>query len=402
MGTTIQAIFQNHFQAYAKNHRQPLHYHKMAQHLINCRTAKLGGHSLYCENGHLDGVWYNSCKHRCCPQCNGTGQTRWVEKVKKKLLKANHVHIVFSIPSEYRQYWRLNTRIMIDVLFKAAKETLTDLLINDPEKKYLDAIPGFILALHTWGRNLTLNPHIHCAISAGGLNKKNQWVNHKRKYLLPAKVLMLIFRGKFNDFLRQASKDPDWQYPQNIAQQQLINLTNKMGRKKWQVYIKPEFKQTGALLNYLVNYMKGGPLKNIQIQQTTPTHMVFKYYAHKDNPDGRKTHYKTMKLTHEQFFERYLQHIPPFRKATLRQYGLYANGSRKNLNKARQKLNQSPLPDKIKDKKDIFLTWDQCIEIISKHKPNRKCKQCNGLLTIKKSLPYYILRAPPACSPCLI
>lgn len=246
---TIQQLFQQYFHPYVKSHLVPLHYHKMAQHVMDCRTAKLGGHSLYCENGHLDGVWYNSCKHRCCPQCNGTGQIRWVEKTKKKLLNCNHIHIVFTIPHEYRVYWLLNTEKMMDILFKAVKETLTDLLINDPEKKYLDAIPGFILALHTWGRNLILHPHIHCIISTGGLNQHQQWVHHKRKCLLPAKVLMLIFRGKFNAFLRQAGKDPDWRYPENTRHQQLINLTNKMGRKKWQVYIKPEFKESGPLLN---------------------------------------------------------------------------------------------------------------------------------------------------------
>ena len=169
---------------------------------------------------------------------------------------------MFTIPHEYRTYWQFNTRIMTDILFKAVKETLTDLLVNDPEKKYLDATPGFILALHTWGRNLILHPHIHVVISIGGLNKEGQWVEKKHKRLLPAKVLMLKFRGKFNDFLRQAGKRDDWLYPENTGHQQLVNLTNKMGRKKWQVYIKPEFKDSGPLLNYLVNYMKGGPLKD--------------------------------------------------------------------------------------------------------------------------------------------
>jgi len=287
VSSTIQDIFQQHFSEYARKHRLPLHYHNLAQHLIDCRTAKLGGHRLYCENGHLDGIWYNSCKHRCCPQCNGTGQIRWVEKQKKRLLDCPHIHITFTIPQEYRIYWQLNTSLMMDILFKAVKETLVKLLIDDPQKKYLDAIPGFILALHTWGRNLILHPHIHCIITHGGLNTDQQWVKHKRHSLLPAKVLMLIFRGKMNDFLRQAAKNnPDWNYPEGNHYQQLVNLTNKLGRKKWNVFIKPEFKETDPLLNYLVNYMKGGALKNCQIQRMTNNNVQIRYYPHKKNPDG--------------------------------------------------------------------------------------------------------------------
>jgi len=138
---TIQDIFRQHFPAYAQHHPLPLHYHKMAKHLIQCRTAKLGGHSLYCKNGHLYGVWYNSCRHRCCPQCSGIGRIRWVEKHKARFLNHPHQHIVFSIPHEYLTYWKLNRRQMIDVLFKTVKETLQTLLVNERDKKYLDAIP---------------------------------------------------------------------------------------------------------------------------------------------------------------------------------------------------------------------------------------------------------------------
>ena len=39
-----------------------------AQRMLDCRTAALGGHKRECPNGHFQGAWYNSCKHRFCPQ----------------------------------------------------------------------------------------------------------------------------------------------------------------------------------------------------------------------------------------------------------------------------------------------------------------------------------------------
>jgi len=37
--------------------------------------------------------------------------------------------------------------------------------------------PGFILVLHTFGRDLKWNPHIHCLISEGGYSDNGFWSN---------------------------------------------------------------------------------------------------------------------------------------------------------------------------------------------------------------------------------
>ena len=39
--------------------------------------------------------------------------------------------------------------------------------------------PGFILVLHTFGRDLKWNPHIHCLLSEGGLSDSGFWKNVK-------------------------------------------------------------------------------------------------------------------------------------------------------------------------------------------------------------------------------
>ncbi|MCD7835203.1 MAG: transposase [Lachnospiraceae bacterium] len=35
--------------------------------------------------------------------------------------------------------------------------------------------PGFICVLHTFGRELKWNPHIHCLISKGGIGNSGLW-----------------------------------------------------------------------------------------------------------------------------------------------------------------------------------------------------------------------------------
>lgn len=385
MKNTLQSVFQLGFKDYASRHKLPLHYHKAADHIMACRTALLGGHSVYCKNNHLDGVWYNSCKHRSCPQCNGIGIYRWVEKQKERLLNCNHLHIVFPLPHEYHEYWHLNVTIINNLMFQAAKESLMELLVRDPEKKYLDALPGIMMALHTWGRNLSTHPHIHCMLSEGGFNGQ-KWVGKKGSVLLPAKVLRAKYQGKLNALIRAASRKKNWRQPEGKSIQQLINLSNKLGRKKWHVYIKEHFNYIGPLLKYLVNYMRGGPLKNTQITAVNKHQVTFKYYPHKKNPNGKKDNpaYRTESL--DQFFKLYLQHIPQPGKILIRHYGLYANTSGKHLNAARSQLGQPPKPGK-EETKEKFLSWRDYLMQISGAAEKPLCKKCKQPLDVFMILP---------------
>ena len=52
-----------------------------------------------------------------------------------------------------------------------------------------------LAALHTWGQTLVLHPHLHCLVTGGGWDGA-QWRAVRTGYLLPARVVMPLFRGK--------------------------------------------------------------------------------------------------------------------------------------------------------------------------------------------------------------
>jgi len=270
-------------------------------------------------------------------------------------------------------------------MFQAAKESLMELLVFDPEKKYLDALPGIMMALHTWGRNLSTHPHIHCMLTEGGFNGQ-QWVKKKGSVLLPAKVLRAKYQGKLNALIREAGRKQSWLHPKGKSIQQLINLTNKLGRKKWQVYIKEHFKYMGPLLKYLINYMRGGPLKNTQITSVTPHQVTFKYYAHKNNPNSKKDTPSYHTETLDNFFKLYLQHIPQPRKILIRHYGLYANSNGKRLNAARLQLGQPPKPT-AKETKEKLIGWRDYLMQVAGTTQKHLCKKCKQPLEIFQVLP---------------
>ncbi|MAO40548.1 MAG: hypothetical protein CMK70_10075 [Pseudohongiella sp.] len=43
------------------------------------------------------------------------------------------------------------------------------------DKRHQGVMPCLVLALHTWGRQLNLHPHIHAVVTAGGIDAFVQW-----------------------------------------------------------------------------------------------------------------------------------------------------------------------------------------------------------------------------------
>jgi hypothetical protein len=78
---TLQTIFQDAFPAYAQTHPLPTHVRRAARAIMQCRTAILGGHVQACPDGHMARVWYNSCRHRACPQCAYLQTERWLAHI---------------------------------------------------------------------------------------------------------------------------------------------------------------------------------------------------------------------------------------------------------------------------------------------------------------------------------
>src|SRR5918999_152792 len=198
---TLQTIFQDAFPAYEQRHALPAHVRRAAHALMQCRTAALGGHIQACPDGHMARIWYNSCRHRSCPQCAYLQTERWLAFQQVRLLACDHYHVIFTLPHELNPLWLANVPVMTTLLFQAVRDTLGTLLA-DP--KYLGAQPGIIAALHTWSQTLVLHPHLHCLVTGGGLTPAGQWVAVRHGFLLPARAAMAVCRGKMVAAIRQA------------------------------------------------------------------------------------------------------------------------------------------------------------------------------------------------------
>ena len=191
---------QEGYAAFERSHPLPGYVRKAVWALLACRTAVLGGHVQPCPDGHFERVWYNSCRHRLCPQCAWLQIERWLATQKARLLACEHYHVIFTIPSELHDLWLANVAVMTTLLFASVRDTLLELL-ND--EHYLGAMPGILATLHTWSQTLRLHPHIHSLVTGGGLTRTGHWVAVRHGFLLPSRVVMALFRGKLLAAVRQ-------------------------------------------------------------------------------------------------------------------------------------------------------------------------------------------------------
>lgn len=284
-----------------------------------------------CPDGHEAHIQYHSCRHRSCPKCSALPKAQWAEKQFQRLLAADHYHVIFTLPHELLPLWRYNQRWFPDTLFRVVSDTLMTLA---QDSKHLGALPGIILSLHTWGRNLSLHPHIHALITGGGLGTDGQWRRLKHPYLFPAGVLRALYQGKLLAALWQGLCAGELHLPPDADEQAQRQCFKALTRKKWNVHIQPPYAHGRGVMGYLARYIRGGPISNRRITAADHHQVRFRY---QDHHDGK---YKTQQLRTGHFIERILDHVAEPRQHVIRHYGLYAHQSRDKRNLCRAKLGQ--------------------------------------------------------------
>ena len=249
-----------------------------------------------------------------------------------------HHHLIFPIPHELNALWCWNRAPMAKLLFGAVRETLMELL---GDARYLGAKPALLAALHTWGRSLSLHPHLHVLAADGGLDEHGAWVKPRRSHFLPARVLMMLFRGKFLAALRRSIEHRALRLPPDLSRERFASLLNRLGRKKWNVHIRARYAHGQGVAAYLARYLKGGPLKNSQLLPAAGERVRFRYRPHHDESDGADESV-LLDLTPEAFLGRYLAHLPQPGAQIVRGYGLYGQRAGARLDRARAALGQPP------------------------------------------------------------
>jgi hypothetical protein len=379
--------------AYREQHRLPERHRRVLWDIENCRTEALGGHLSECDHCGARQVHYNSCRNRHCPKCQSLDKERWLEKRSQELLPVPYFHVVFTLPQELNPLVLRNQRVLYDLLFETASQTLLE-IAADP--KYLGAQIGMLGVLHTWNQQLLDHPHVHFIVPGGGLSPdRRRWVACRPSFFLPVRVLSRVFRRKFLHRLRALYAEGALSFPGQIAElgqkASFDELIARLFAKKWVVYSKPPFGGPQQVLDYLARYTHRVAISNNRLVRMDDEQVTFSY---RDRAHGDRC--REMTISGEEFLRRLLLHVLPDGFVRIRSYGLLASRNReKNLALCRELLGAELPPARPETPRE---SWNELLQRLTGIDP-LVCPQCQKghLRTIGEVAPQrgMAARAPP-------
>ena len=335
MRCSLQDIFVQHYPAYAATRTLHRRQQRAAQCISQCYTPALGAHILRCPEGHYERLQSHACRHRSCPQCVEPARSRWIDSQMLRLLPCPHFHTVFTVPHELLALWAFNRARMTQLLFDCARSSLLDLM-GDPKR--LGVLPGILMSLHTWGRNLSHHPHLHCLVSAGGLDPQHEWKSSRAHVPISAMPLKRLFRGRLLGQLGQLLAQRRLDLPDQMDTSYWRSVIRQLYRKDFNVLVGDVYEHGNGVALYLARYVKGGPLPKDRPLHLDGSTVRFQYTDHRDHRT------KWMSLAAPQFIDRLLWHAPPKGQHLTRHAGLYSTPCRKQHEAALQSLMRLPGP----------------------------------------------------------
>jgi hypothetical protein len=340
----VADIVRQHGDRFLETHRAWVtgqHRHVLRA-IARCRTAALGGHRDRCEQCAQPALSYNSCRDRHCPKCLTAARNAWVAAREAELLPVGYVHIVFTMPEPLARLALANKRVVYDLLFQAAADTLRHVAAN-PQR--LGADIGGLMVLHTWGQRLQHHPHIHCVVPMGGLAPDGtRWIHARPRFFLPIPVLRKLFRGKLVAGLRDACRDGRLDFPGTLAPLKpaaaFRAFLRSLYRQTWVVYAKQPFGSPAHVLQYLARYTHRVAISNHRLVDVTDDTVSFRW---KDYRHGSQI--RTLTLDAAEFLRRFLLHVLPKRFVRIRYFGFLASRRRtQGLPRCRHALTAEPTP----------------------------------------------------------
>ena len=350
----LQTIFSDHFEYIQYVIRPDKNVLDNINRMILCHDPSYGGAFFGCPHcGNLKFVPF-SCKSRFCPSCGNVYNQKRAFRMSCILVSCIHRHCVFTIPEELRIFF-LKDHSLLNCLFHSVRDVVLRMFFKMNKSELFT--PGFICVLHTFGRDLKWNPHIHALISEGGAGNITPWRPNPH---FDYDFLRLAFRKVLLDQLSLKLGPPF---------KKLKNQIYKDHPEGFYVRAKPNLCSPDITIKYISRYLGRPVIATSRMDAYDGDSVTFHYQRHEDH----KT--ITECIPAIDFIKRLILHIPDKHFKMVRYYGIYAKHHKqeKNLRKCLSKQKQHYLSK--------LLDWRNLILLTFGYDPLR-CPECGTSMLV--------------------
>ena len=266
--------------------------------ILSCGLLIRGYQHHFCENpdcSHIKRVPL-SCCGRYCPTCGKIHTIRWSLKQSSILPKCSYQHITFTMPDKFWLFFKDRPDLQSELMRISA-----NVLLESAKKK--NVLVVIFSALHTFGRDLKWNVHVHASVTMGGLTDDLNW----KKIRFAKKAIMPMWRYQIVTLLRREKKLGNIE----ISNQELDHEYNKF----WNVHLAEPTDSPEHTLKYLSRYIKKPPISMSRLLHYDGKTVTYNYLNHRNKKHEKIT------FNAEEFIERFIQHIPENNFRLIRYYG---------------------------------------------------------------------------------
>lgn len=321
---TVKKILKDHFHGFWQMHAESYpesvrkSIEETVQKAMKCGSRDLG-FALYeckgCKEGEPEPIYVCfTCKSRFCHGCGKKYTDEWTEKQVERILNVPHRHTVFTVPKELRKVF-FNDRSKMNELSQEVAKVFQYYYRRMNKSKEYEV--GVITVIHTFGRDLKFNPHIHALVTEGALDKNKEW---KRVEYISYEYLRKAWQKLLLDLLQK------W-YPESEKVKELVN--ELYGRYKHGFYVNAEQKMKDAkgAAKYIGRYLARPAIAEYRIVSYDGEKVHFWY---EDHQTGKRVDAVVPVF---KFLYDLLQHIPPKHFRMVGRFGLYSRSKNKEAQK---------------------------------------------------------------------
>ncbi|MFH1637282.1 MAG: transposase [Candidatus Woesearchaeota archaeon] len=304
---TVKIILAFCWAYYVKTHDIRIVEAKEVKKALECYGYKNGCFVYYCNccNNYI--LQSLGCNSRLCSCCGKRHADSWAVDLSKRMFKVPHRHLVISIASELWPYLDGNWPLL-KVYMDSAIDALNDYLPKIMGDDFIRV--GVIVILHTFGKDMKFQPHLHLIMTEGGFDSLGKFI--PRVYL------------HADGFAKC------WKYHvcTNLCKAGIpFEVTNWcFHNKRFYVWVHKDgrIRHPIAIARYLGRYVRHPAIANSRIDSFDKENMTVGF--HYENHEKKRQY---VVMTANDFISALIGHIPPSNFKLIRHYGAYARRTKK-------------------------------------------------------------------------